>query len=90
MLNACTPPTRPPHYSETSSASRALRPSRPTWLLNMASHTLFGWQLGKAGRCEEGERLKGGLRVGLGPPDMPQRLEALEKAVRRYVSEHGA
>ena len=54
----------------------------------VADHTLFGWQTGSAGRCEDGQMLQGGLRLGLGPQDMPERLAALEAAVRRYVKEH--
>lgn len=42
----------------------------------VADHTLFGLADGPSG---------GGLRVGLGPPDMPQRLAKLEVAVQRYV-----
>lgn len=44
----------------------------------VADHTLFGIEDGEEG---------GALRIGLGPVDMPERLEALEAAVARFVSE---
>ena len=37
------------------------------------------------GRRETGDHGQGGVRVGLGPTDMPERLEQLEAAVARYV-----
>ena len=37
----------------------------------VADHTLFGWKVDDAGRCEDGEILQGGLRLGLGPADWP-------------------
>ena len=46
--------------------------------VSVADHTLFGMA-----DTAEG----GGLRVGLGPDDMPRRLEKLEAAVARFVRE---
>ena len=44
----------------------------------VADQTLFGLADSESG---------GGLRVGLGPPDMPERLAKLEEAIARYVGE---
>lgn len=46
----------------------------------VADHTLFG--------VEDVPGRRGGLRVGLGPLDVPDRLAALEQAVARYLREN--
>ena len=44
----------------------------------VCDHTLFGLTDAPG---------NGGLRVGLGPPDMPARLARLEAAIKRYVNQ---
>ena len=67
-------------WSGPGSASELARALLADDSLLVADHSLFGLEDSPTG---------GGLRLGLGPVDMPARLGRFERAAARYASEKG-